>query len=168
MLSTPPVPLDLSVLNINYWALQTLAMMLTALLIPRLTISGPLGALGTVVALGFINSKIWDTQLFSYIPNTFSSQALALFVVNGIIFWILVKVLPGIEVSGFIPAFVAPIVFTVCSMFINQYAQHIDWIEAAKSGMNFTTNIRDQFREVMSTTTTTTVPKGGAGEGVTF
>ncbi len=108
--------------NLNYWILQTLAMTLTALLIPKLRIDGPIGAFIMVIALGFVNAHLWDVALFYSVPNTPTVQTATLFLANGIIFWILVKVLPGIEVEGFLPALIAPIVFTFCSMIIAKYA----------------------------------------------
>ena len=101
-------------------------MLLTCLLIPNLTVSGPIPAFLTVVALGFVNAKAWDTALFFQIPNQVSYQALTLFLANGIIFWIVVKVLPGIEVKGVLPALIAPVVFTICSLVIDTYGKDVD------------------------------------------
>lgn len=107
--------------------MQTVAMLLTAILIPNLRITGPIAALVTVVALAFVNSHLWDAALFFRIPDTFTMHAAALLISNGIIFWILVKLLPGIEVDGFWAALVAPIVFTILSILISKYGVLIDW-----------------------------------------
>ena len=132
-------------INFSYWILQTLAMMLTALIIPRLTISGPLGALITVISLALVNSFVWDAALFFSIPDNLSVHMLTLFLANGIIFWILVKILPGIEVQGFLPAFVAPVVFTICSIFISKYLQNVDWVELGKLVLEKVSAFKDQF-----------------------
>ena len=112
---------------LNYWVLQTFAMGLTALLIPRLRITSIFGAFKIVAALAFFNATLWDAALFFSLPDTMSTQAGMLLVVNGVIFWILVKVLDGIEVEGFLPALVAPVVFTVLSLVIDQYGSLVDW-----------------------------------------
>ncbi len=117
----------LPTLNLSYWAMQTVAMAITCALIPKLRITSILGALGTVLALAFINATVWNTALFFQVPNTFTTQAGLLFLANGMIFWILVKVLPGIEVKGFFPALIAPVVFTVCSIIIDAYDEQIPW-----------------------------------------
>lgn len=114
-------------LNLSYWLLQAAAMLITSWLIPRLRITSFFGALTTVIALAFINSKVWDAALFFHIPDSFTMQALLLFLTNGIIFWVLVKILPGIEVQGLLPALLAPVVFTVCSILISKYAPLINW-----------------------------------------
>jgi hypothetical protein len=63
---------------INTWALQTVAMALTALALPKLRITGILGAFGTVAALALVNTTIWDAGLFASLPGSFSVQALQL------------------------------------------------------------------------------------------
>lgn len=140
-------------LNLTYWFLQTLAMIVTALLIPKLKITGPLGAFTTVACLAFINSKIWDAALFFHIPNSLSSQALLLFLTNGIIFWILVKVLPGIEVEGFLPALIAPVVFTICSLVISAYGSQIDWVYLIDLTIKFLENLKSYFSKTVLTET---------------
>lgn len=119
--------MDLTKIDFATLGFQTLAMMITALLIPRLKITSVFGALFMVLALSYVNSKIWDAALFYQIPNHFSYQAGLLLVSNGIIFWILVKILPGIEIDGILPALFAPIVFTLCSVAVTQFLPLIDW-----------------------------------------
>lgn len=131
----------------NYWILQTLAMMLTVFLLPRLYMTNILGAIFTVVALSFINTSIWSATLFFSIPIEFTSHTAFLFVANGLIFWVLVKVLPGIEVEGFLPALAAPIVFTFCSYFGYQYGKDIDWIEMAKQGYGTVSTVKENLLE---------------------
>ncbi|MBX7136934.1 MAG: phage holin family protein [Oligoflexia bacterium] len=103
-------------------------MLITCLLIPRLSVSSPFGALLIVVALAFVNSKYWDAALFFSVPDHFTTRAAFLFLTNGLIFWILVKLLPGIEVEGILPALLAPIVFTGVSLIINRYGDQVDWM----------------------------------------
>lgn len=121
---TPDVNTLLS-FNFSYWFLQTIAMLLTCFFIPNLSVRGPLGAFLMVFALGYVNSKVWDAALFLNIPQHFSSQAVVIVLVNGVIFWVLVKVLPWIEVKGVMPALVAPLVFSVSSLLISHYASNM-------------------------------------------
>lgn len=141
------MPFDPSSININFWVLQTIAMALTALLIPGLKITSPLGALAMVVALAFVNSHIWDAALFFSIPDHISSHVLLLVGANAAIFWVLVKILPGIESSGIVPAIVSPLLFTLLSVLINTYGKDIDWMRVGKQGIAYVESVRDQFRQ---------------------
>lgn len=102
-------------------------MMVTVFLIPRLRVHGPIPAFVTVLVLAFINTHLWSAALFFSIPQSATLQALLLLLVNGVIFWLVVKLLPGIEVDGILPAIAAPVVFTVCSMLIEVYGPQIEW-----------------------------------------
>ena len=112
---------------LNYWALQTAAMLLTVILVPKLRLTGIKGAVLTVFAISVVNSFLWDAALFFAVPDSLTLHAVLLFLTNGIIFWVLVKLLPGIEVDGVLPALVAPVVFTGCSFVVSNYAGEINW-----------------------------------------
>ena len=139
-------------LNLSYWALQTVAMVVTALLIPRLRITSIFGAIITVVAIALINAHLWDAALFFKVPDSLSAQTITLFFANGIIFWILVKLLPGIEVDGIFPALIAPIVFTFSSVLISQYAKEVDWGQVYKWIVSTLDSVRQYINQNPSTT----------------
>lgn len=144
--------------NFNYWFLQTVAMCLTALFIPGLRVTSPLGALLAVIGLAYINSKVWDAALFFSVPDHFTLKTAALFLSNGIIFWILVKLLPGIEVDGLLPALIAPLVFTFTSVFISEYAKDVDWPAVFEKGAEYFRQVRDYFLVVSSQTAVAPTP----------
>lgn len=131
---------------LSYWILQTLAMALTALLIPGLRITSILGATLAVVGLAFVNATIWDAALFFEVPSSFSTQMLVLVLANGGIFWILAKLLPGIEVEGILPALIAPLVFTISSALISHYGQDIDWEKVFHTGTEEVMELRDNLK----------------------
>ena len=116
----------------HFWILQLLAMLLTILLIPKLRISGLAGTLFLVGAIALVNAFLWDPALFYAIPDAVSLQAFLLLLANGVIFWMLVKLVPGIEVEGLTPAIAAPVVFTACSILVNRYGSTIDWTAVFK------------------------------------
>lgn len=113
--------------HIDYWVFQTLAMMVTAFILPGVRVTGFWGALIAVICLAFFNAHLWDAALFFKIPDTMTSQAILLIVMNGVLFWIFAKIIPGIEINGILPALAAPIVFTLLSIFISQNLTGFDW-----------------------------------------
>ncbi len=114
-------------LDVMHWVTQTVAMALTALLLPNLRVTSIFGPIMAVVALSVINTTIWSTDLFSQLPLSASTQGLTLLAINGAIFWLVVKLLPGIESKGVLPVVVGPIVFTVCTMVIPQVIERVNW-----------------------------------------
>jgi putative membrane protein len=130
---------------LSYWLLQAIAMVITAALIPGLTIRGISGAFGIVAALALVNATLWDAALFFQVPDHISSQVLLLLLANGVLFWVLVKLLPGIEVEGVLPALVAPLVFTLLSLIISYYGRDIDWAAVWESTANVIEGLRDHF-----------------------
>jgi len=129
----------------TYWVLQTIAMCITALLIPKLKVTSIFGALGTVLTLALINATIWNAALFFSVPNAISYQVLLLFLANGLIFWATVKLLPGIEVEGILPALIAPLVFTVFSLLIDHYGKNLPWWEVIKATIEWIKQVREYF-----------------------
>lgn len=135
----------------NYWILQTLAMLLTTWIVPNLRVTSIFGALITVVALAFVNAHVWDVALFFEIPDSFTTRSVLLLFCNGTLFWILVKLLPGIEVTGFLPALIAPLVFTVCSLVVAHYGKDFDWQNALTSFIEFMRDTRGFFQTPSNT-----------------
>ncbi len=113
---------------LNHGISQLVAMMLTIFFIPRLWVTSPIGALGILIAISIVNATFWDKTLFYFLPDTLGVNTLKLLLGNGVLFWILVKVVPGIEVKGVLPALVAPLVFTIISMLLSMFSAHLDWL----------------------------------------
>lgn len=120
-------PNIISHINLMHWLFQSIAMGITAFLLPGLRITGLLGGFLAVAAIAFINAHLWDAALFFQVPHSLTSQAVIVLLTNGIIFWIVVKILPSIEIDGFLPAIAAPIIFTVISVLLDKYLPLIDW-----------------------------------------
>ena len=134
-------------INFGYWMVQTVAMLLTCFLIPRLRVGSPFSALLVVVAIGFVNAHFWDNALFSHVPAELTTQTVLLFFANGIMFWVLVKLLPGIEVDGFLPALVAPVVFTIASLVVSELAERVDWAKVGSEAIRLGGEAREYFQK---------------------
>lgn len=135
---------------VNYWVLQSLAMALTVALLPNLRLTGIGGATLMVAALALVNSFVWDAALFLQVPDSLSAHALVLVGVNGAIFWILVKLLPSIEIDGIWPAIIAPVLFSIFSLFVMQYGASIDFFGAAREGFDWLQGTRESLLDSTS------------------
>ena len=129
--------------SVDFFILQTIALLITAFLIPRLEVKGPVSALIAVFVLAYVNSTIWDAALFFAVPDNLSAHSAVLLLANGVLFWALAKVLPGIEIRGFLPALVAPVVFSVTSVILRRYASDIDWAAVFRSVRDAVVDVRD-------------------------
>lgn len=116
---------------------------LTCLLIPKLRITGLFGAVGIVIGLALVNATVWDAALFFSVPDSLSLHALTVFAANGLLFWVMVKLLPGIEVEGILPALVAPVVFSVLSLLVGYWGAEIDWAGVLRTVMQELQAFRD-------------------------
>ncbi len=143
----------------SHWILQVIAMLVTAALIPGLRVTGISGAFGIVAALAFVNATVWHAALFFQIPNHISSHVLLLLLANGVLFWLLVKLLPGIEIEGILAAILSPLVFTLLSMIITYYGRDIDWLALFTQAKEFVEGVRDYFNSNAAQTSLS-----GAGE----
>ncbi len=129
-----------------HWAFQTVAMILTAMLIPGLRVSSIFGAFAIVVALALVNATVWDAALFFEIPYSLSSHVILLLIANGVIFWVLVMIVPGIQISGILPAILAPIVFTVINIFVSSWGREVDWAALFEQSINSIESLREYLR----------------------
>jgi len=136
--------------NLDFWILQSAAMLLTVLIVPKLRLTGLSGVILMIAALALVNNVLWDPSLFSALPDTLSSRTVLLLFTNGVIFFVLVKLLPGIEIDGLLPAIAAPIVFTLSSVLIRTYGTDVDWekffVSVAETGSELFHSLRTFFQ----------------------
>ena len=133
-------------LNFSYWTVQTIAMLVTTWLIPRLKVTSFTGATSAVVCISLMNAFVWDADLFHFLPTAFTMKTFALLLINGVLFWIIVKILPGIEVHGVLPALLAPLVFTLCSLVAGEFARDVDWSEVFRGLFGLLQGLKETFQ----------------------
>ena len=129
------------------WFLQTIALLITALLIPRFTIAGPVSALKFVVTLSLINTTLWNTNLFATIPNSLTAHSLTVVLANAVLFWVLAKLVHGVNIDGIMPAIVGPIVFTIISAGTYSFGKDIDWMSVFHQAQKAVETARDVLQE---------------------
>ena len=83
----------------NNFIHQIFAIAITAILLPKLKISSLFGAVGLVLAITLVNTYLWNSSLFNFIPDAVGSRTFSLVIANGVIFFMLIKILPGVEIE---------------------------------------------------------------------
>lgn len=101
------------------WMLFALALLFVAYIIPGISIAGFITALFATLIIGFINVFIKPIMLALTLPISILTLGLFTLIINAVLFSFTAYLVPGFTVSGFMPALVGSILFSILSMIIN-------------------------------------------------
>lgn len=102
------------------WILFALALIITAKIIPGISLGGFVPALWAALAMGIVNIFIRPILLILTLPINLLTLGLFTFVINALMFLLVSKIVPGFTVSGFLAAFLGSLVLSILSIFINR------------------------------------------------
>lgn len=83
------------------WAIETIALLLLARLLPGVRVDGAAPALATVIVLQVLNATIRPIVVYLILPLAIVTLGLILLLVNGAMLWLAVLVVPGADVDGY-------------------------------------------------------------------
>lgn len=95
--------------------LNTLAIIITAYVVPGIRVESFLSALLASIVLGIINTFIKPVLIFLTLPLTIITLGLFLFIVNAIVLRVTTLFVPGFMVDGWLPAIIGAIVLSIVS-----------------------------------------------------
>ncbi len=93
-----------------HWLLLSGGIWLTAYFVPGITVSGFLTSIIAGACLGFINTLIKPILKLITLPINLLTLGLFSVVLNGLLFWALSAVVPGIIITTFIAALIGSII----------------------------------------------------------
>jgi putative membrane protein len=96
-------------------AVNALAIMLAASILPGIGVDGIVSALAAAVLLGLVNAFVRPVLLILTLPITLLTLGLFLFVLNGLCFWLVASVVKGFHVAGFGSAMLGALVVSAVS-----------------------------------------------------
>jgi putative membrane protein len=96
-----------------HWLLRTLAVIVTAYLLPGVKVSGFFAAFVTALVLGFINTFIRPLILLFTLPINILTLGLFTFVINALVILLTSALVPGFQVSGFFWALIFSLVLSI-------------------------------------------------------
>ncbi|MGF1538927.1 MAG: phage holin family protein [Pleurocapsa sp.] len=102
------------------WLATAIALLITAVIVPGLTITGFQAAIIGAAVLGFVNAVVKPILILFTLPLTILTLGLFLLVVNAIALALVGYLTPGFVVGGFFPAIFGSIVLSIVSGLINQ------------------------------------------------
>jgi putative membrane protein len=97
------------------WLLNAVALMAVAYLMPSITVTNFVAALVAAFALGFVNTIIRPVLAILTLPISILTLGFFYLLLNGLLFWMVGKVLNGFEVSGFWAAVLGGLLYGLIS-----------------------------------------------------
>jgi putative membrane protein len=97
------------------WLVNALALLVLPYVVPSVQVDGFVTALVAALVLGFVNTLLRPVLVLLTLPVTLVSLGLFIFVINGLLFWMVANLLDGFHVEGFGSAVLGAIVYAVIS-----------------------------------------------------
>ncbi len=101
------------------WGLNALALMALPYLFSSIRIEDFWTALLVALVLGLINALVRPILFLLTLPITVLTLGLFIFVLNGLLFWLVANLVPGFSVGGFWPALGGALVYSIISWVLN-------------------------------------------------
>jgi putative membrane protein len=97
------------------WLANALALMAVAYLLPGIAVSDFVTALVAALILGLVNTVVRPVLVLLTLPATLLTLGLFIFVLNGLLFWLVGSFISGFVVSGFWPGVFGAIAYSIVS-----------------------------------------------------
>jgi putative membrane protein len=101
------------------WLINTIALLAVAYLMPSVTIASFGAALIASAVLGLVNTIIRPILVLLTLPVTVLTLGLFIFVINGLLFWMVASWLEGFEVAGFWSGVLGAIAYSLISWLLS-------------------------------------------------
>ena len=101
------------------WLVNTVALVAVAYLMPSVTIANFGAALVAALVLGLVNAVVRPVLVLLTLPVTVLTLGLFIFVLNGLLFWMVGSWLEGFHVGGFWAGVIGAILFSVVSWLLS-------------------------------------------------
>ncbi len=97
------------------WLINTVSLIAVAYLMPSVSVSSFLAALVAALVLGLVNAILRPILILLTLPATLLTLGLFIFVINGLLFWMVGSLVEGFVVMGFWPGFFGGIIYSIVS-----------------------------------------------------
>ena len=97
------------------WLINALALLAVAYLLPGIEVADFTTALVAALVLGLVNAVIRPALILLTLPATILTLGLFIFVINGLLFWMVGSWLEGFQVDGFWWGVLGAIVYSIVS-----------------------------------------------------
>ena len=101
------------------WLVNAVALVAVAYLVPGIAVLDFLTALIAALVLGLVNAVIRPILILLTLPATLLTLGLFIFVINGLLFWLVGSFIAGFTVSGFWPGLFGAIAYSIVSWLLS-------------------------------------------------
>jgi putative membrane protein len=101
------------------WLINTVSLIAVAYLMPSISVSSFTTALIAALVLGLVNTIIRPILVVLTLPATILTLGLFIFVINGLLFWLVGSFVEGFRVNGFWAGFLGAIVYSLVSWLLS-------------------------------------------------
>ena len=101
------------------WLVNTVALIAVAYLMPSITVSSFGAAVVAALILGLVNAIIRPVLILLTLPVTVVTLGLFIFVLNGLLFWLVGSFVDGFVVQGFWSGFFGSLLFSIVSWILS-------------------------------------------------
>ena len=101
-----------------HWFFMTLALAITAWVVPGVQIQSTGSLLFGALMLGFLNAVLKPILVLFTLPLTVMTLGLFYFILNGVVFALASVLVPGFEVAGFGSAFFGALLMSFVSLLL--------------------------------------------------
>ncbi len=100
---------------------NAIAILLIAYLLPNVVgADGVMTALAAAFVLGLVNAVVRPVFILLTLPLTIVTLGLFLFVVNGLLLWLVAAIVPGFHVNGFLGAVAGSVLISIVSWILTR------------------------------------------------
>ena len=101
------------------WLVNAVALIAVAYLLPGISVASFVTALIAALVLGLVNAIIRPVLILLTLPATIVTLGIFIFILNGLLFWMVGYFVDGFTVSGFWAGFFGAIVFSLVSWLLS-------------------------------------------------
>jgi putative membrane protein len=101
------------------WLINAAALMAVAYLLPGISVASFVTALVASLVLGLVNAVIKPLLILLTLPVTLLTLGLFIFVINGLMFWLVGSFIDGFVVTGFLWGVIGAIAYSIVSWLLS-------------------------------------------------
>ena len=101
------------------WIINTVSLLAVSYVIPSITVSSFAAALVAALVLGLVNTVVRPVLVLLTLPVTILTLGLFIFVINGLLFWLVGSFITGFVVAGFWAGVFGAIVYSLISWLLS-------------------------------------------------